>query len=971
MLKHIVSLSFLWLAITTTAQKPYTYASVPGDPIEARIYTLDNGLQVWLSRNPDAPRLQTMIATRAGSKNDPADATGLAHYLEHMLFKGTHEIGTADWEKESALLRAISDQYELRRRTTDEAQRDAIYRTIDSLSTEAAKYAVPNEYDKMVSSLGARGTNAFTSNERTVYINDLPSNELEKWMMIESVRFQQCVLRLFHTELETVFEEFNRGQDNDGRNAYQAMAKALWKNHPYGTQTTIGTGEHLKNPSMVKIHEYFDTYYVPNNMAVILAGDIDYEKTIAMVDKYFGGWKRKEVPAFTFKPEDPITAPEVVQVYGPQEEWVDLGWRFGGYGTDDPIMLELIDGLLNNGQAGLIDINLLQKQQVLEASTYAGTMADYAQFGMNGKPRQGQTLEEVRDLLLAELEKLKRGQFDDWLIGAVVTDLKMNRIRSWSDNNSSRASAMMDAFILKKQWPDVLGHYDRMSKITKEQVIGFAKRNFGSNYVCVFKRTGENKDAFKVTKPAITPIDIKRDRQSAFKQAWDKVPSARLEPQFIDYASAITERKMNSGVPVHYVKNPSNELFTLQYILEMGTDNDRKLDAALRYLPYLGTTKYTPEQFQKELFKLGLSFDVFPSNDRVYVSLTGLEENLAMGVELFEHLLADAQPNPAALTSLVSDIVKERNDGLKNKGNILQNGLFSHARWGANSPLRSVLTTAELNALDPAELVKRIHELTSYEHHLFYYGRKGIDEVLPVIDAAHRVPKTFLPYPPAQVYKEQDVTASTVLFAPYDMVQTELLFVSKDEAFNKELLPVAGLFNEYFGSGLSSIVFQEIRESKALAYSAFAAFGTPAKKEWAHYVRGYIGTQSDKLGMAVDAMLALLNDMPRNEVQFNGAKEAALKRIESDRVTKQRIYWSYDALKRQGITWDIRKDNYERIKTLTLDDLATFFNGHIKGRHYTYCVIGKEGVVDMKALEKLGPVRLLSLMELFGYDEVK
>lgn len=971
MLNRALSLLFLLFTLAAAAQKQYTYSSVPGDPIEARIYTLDNGLQVWLSRNPDAPRLQTMIATRAGSKNDPADATGLAHYLEHMLFKGTHEIGTADWAKESALLERISDQYELRRRTTDEAERAAIYHVIDSLSTEAAKYAVPNEYDKMVSSLGARGTNAFTSNERTVYVNDIPSNELEKWMMIESVRFQECVLRLFHTELETVFEEFNRGQDNDGRNAWQAMMKTLFKNHPYGTQTTIGTGEHLKNPSMVKIHEYFDTYYVPNNMAVILAGDIDYDRTIAMVDKYFGGWKRKDVPAFTFKPEEPVTQPETVEVFGPMEEWVDLGWRFGGVGSADEMMLELIDGILNNGQAGLVDIDLIQKQKVLEASTYHNSMADYGAFGMQGKPRQGQSLEEVRDLLLAELEKFKRGEFDDWLLGAVITDLKMNRIRRWSDNNSSRASSMMDAFILKKDWADVVNQYQALSRITKDQLVEFANLHFKNNYVCVFKRTGENKDAFKVTKPPITPIDIKRDRQSAFKERWDKVPSARLEPQFIDYATAITERKMRSGVPVAYVKNPSNELFTLQYILEMGTNNDNKLDAALRYLPYLGTSTYGPEDFQKELFKLGLSFDVFPSDDRVYVSLTGLEENLAKGVELFEHLLAEAQPNDAALKSLVSDIIKERNDGLKNKGNILQNGLFSYARWGANSPLRSVLSTEALQALTPAELVKRIHELTSYEHHLFYYGSKGIDEVLPVIEAAHRVPKAFKPYPAAQVFTEQPVTTSSVLFAPYDMVQTELLFVSKDATFSKDLLPVAGLFNEYFGSGLSSIVFQEIRESKALAYSAFSAYTSPAKKEWSHYVRGYIGTQSDKLGQAVDAMLALLNDMPRNEVQFNGAKEAALKRIESDRITKQRIYWSHDALRRQGIDHDIRRDNYERIKTLSMDDLAAFFDQHIKGRPYTYCVIGKEGTVDTKALEKLGPVRTLSLKELFGYEEVK
>ncbi|MBP7450798.1 MAG: insulinase family protein, partial [Flavobacteriales bacterium] len=258
-MRHLLLLIALLGHTALFAQKTYSFTSIPGDPLQARIYTLENGLQVWLSRNADAPRIQTNIAVRAGSKNDPSDATGLAHYLEHMLFKGTSHIGTTDWERERVLLKQISDAYEERRRTTDDAQRDRIYQRIDSLSTLAAALAVPNEYDKMIKSIGARGTNAYTSTERTVYINDIPSDELEKWMRIESERMQECVLRLFHTELETVYEEFNRSQDNDGRAVSKKMNELLYPNHPYGTQTTLGTGDHLKNPSMEKIHAFFET----------------------------------------------------------------------------------------------------------------------------------------------------------------------------------------------------------------------------------------------------------------------------------------------------------------------------------------------------------------------------------------------------------------------------------------------------------------------------------------------------------------------------------------------------------------------------------------------------------------------------------------------------------------------------------------------------------------------------------------
>ncbi|MBK9761018.1 MAG: insulinase family protein [Flavobacteriales bacterium] len=961
----------LLLAALASAQKTYTYTSVPGDPLEARIYTLDNGLQVWLSRNTDAPRVQTNIAVRAGSKNDPADATGLAHYLEHMLFKGTSKIATTDWAKESAVLKQISDLYELRRTTTDEAKRDAIYHVIDSLSSVAAALAVPNEYDKMIKSIGARGTNAYTSTERTVYINDVPSDELEKWMMIESERMQTCVLRLFHTELETVYEEFNRGQDNDGRQAAQKLDQLLYPNHPYGTQTTIGTGEHLKNPSMVKIHQFFDSWYRPNNMAVILAGDIDYDKTIAMVDTHFGSWVKKDVPGFSFTPEKPITGPITADVFGPDREWVSLAWRFGGVKSEDPIMVELIAGILSNGKAGLIDLNLLQNQQVLDASAYAGEQTDYSEFGMRVEPREGQSLEEARDLVLGQIELLKRGRIDDWLIEAVVNDNKQQQTRFWNENNSMRASAMTESFILRKDWKSMVDHYDRMGKITKEQVVAFATKWLGNNYVCVLKRTGENKEAHKVTKPKITAIDIKRDGKSAWRAEWEKTSSATMTPEFVDFKTAIVRKPLASGVELACVKNPTNDLFSLRYILDMGTNHDRELKVAIEYLNYLGTDKYTPVDLKKELFKLGLSIDVFASDDRSYVTLSGLEKNLEKGIELLEHVLASSQPNETALPGLVADIRKNRQDQLKNKGALLNSGLVSYAKYGPVSPANDILSHEQLAGLKAQALVDRIHALTGYKHKVFYYGRKGADEIAALVAKYHKTPAALKDYPAERKYPELPTMANSVLFAEYDMVQTEMVLSSKAGPFDVEKLPYASLFNEYFGSGLSSIVFQEIREAKALAYGASASYTSPVKKEDAHYVRAFIGTQADKLPDAIDAMLKLMNDMPMAEAQFEGAKTSALKVIASTRITKENIYWQWDAAQRRGLDYDVRKNNYERIPTITLQDMKTFFDKEIKGKPYTYCVIGKESGMNMQALEKLGPVRKLTKKELFGYDEEK
>ncbi|HEY0978732.1 MAG TPA: insulinase family protein [Flavobacteriales bacterium] len=971
MIQRFLPIALVLVASTTMAQKQYGYSSVPNDPMQTRIYTLDNGLTVYLSRNEDAPRVQTNIAVRAGSKNDPHDATGLAHYLEHMLFKGTSAMATTDWPKESALLLQISNLYEQRRTVVDEAERERLYQRIDSLSGLAAAYAVPNEYDKMISSIGAKGTNAYTWVEQTVYVNDVPTDELEKWMMIESERFGELVLRLFHTELEAVYEEFNMGQDNDHRKAYKAMNEALFQQHEYGTQTTIGTGEHLKNPSMEKIHKYFSTYYVPNNMAVILAGDIDYDRTIAMVDKYFGQRSPQDVPAYTFTPEAPITSPRNVEVMGPMAEWIDLGWRLGGAGTPDELMAELVSGLLSNGQAGLIDLNLLQDQKVLDAGASVTAMKDYSVLELNAEPKEGQSLEQARDLLLAQLQALGEGKFDDWLISAVVNDFRQQRIRYFNDNNGMRASVMTDAFITHRNWKDIVDYYDRMALVTKQQVMDFVKANLtSSNYAAVFKRSGEDKNVYKVSKPKITPVDIKREDRSEWRRNWDAVPSTALSPVFVDYTKAIQRADLKTGIPVAYIPNPTNDLFTLRYIFDMGTNNDRELALAVQYLPYLGTSKLGPVDLKKEFFKLGLSYDVFAGEDRVYVTLSGLEQNLTKGLQLFEALLADAQANEPALQELVSDLGKERQDALKSKNTVLHTAMFNYARYGEHSPFKDRLSVTEMRAVPSKALIDRIHRLNTYQHKVFYYGRKPLKEVVGLLDKEHRV-KGLTPYPPARNYPELETTANTVIFVDHDMVQTEMLMVSKAGVFDAARMPYASLFNEYFGSGLSSIVFQEIREAKALAYSAYSGLTTPGRKEQAHYVRAFVGTQADKLNEAATTLLGLMNDMPADEGQFAGAKEAALKVIATDRVTKERIYWSYDSMQRLGLSTDPRRNNYERIPGITLADMKAFFDKEIKGRHYTFLVIGKEGNVDFSALEKLGTVKRMTKAEVFGYDADK
>jgi len=943
----------------------YNYETVEGDVLNTFIYTLDNGLKVYMSVNKDEPRIQTNIAINTGSKQDPSDATGLAHYLEHMVFKGTSKMATIDWESEKVLLKQISDLYEKRRAVTDEAERKAIYHQIDSVSGEAAKFAVPNEYDKMISSIGAKGTNAYTSVEQTVYINDIPSNEFEKWLSIESERFSELVLRLFHTELEAVYEEYNRGKDNDYWLAYETMSAMLFKKHTYGTQTTIGTGEHLKNPSMEKIHQYFDERYVPNNMAIVLSGDLNPDNTIDLITKYFGHYKSKEVPTFTPGVEDEITEPEYVTVKGSDAAWVSVGYRLPGVKGEDIYMLNLFDGLLNNGQAGLIDLDLIKGQKVLDAYSSPNTMKDYSTFEMSGNPREGQSLEEVKDLLLAQIEKIKSGEFEEWMLPAVIKDFKLSE-QQRNQYNSVRARKMTNAFIMGEDWASVVNKNDKLSKVTKADIISFANKYFNNNYVVVNKETGEGNNP-KVEKPAITQVQLNRDTASAFAVNFEKMESTRMTPVFDDYKACIKESNLTSGVPLYYVENTTNETFSLNYILDMGSYSDKEMALAVEYLEYLGTDKYSANELQLELFKLGLSYSVYAAQERVYVTLSGLDESLEEGIKLFEHILANVEPNQEAFENGVADKLKDRADTKLNKGAILYGGLFNYGQYGDDSPMKNILSADELKSLNPGNLVAKIKELTSYDHYIYYYGRKDLEEVKILLNKYHKTPAELKPLVAAREFKELEMDNNKVYFVNYDMVQSEVMMISNAGAYNKDLASTTRVFNEYFGSGLSSIIFQEIRESKALAYSAYSVFTTPRKADKSHYVRAYVGTQVDKLGDAKVAIMELMNNMPEVEDQFQDSKMAALKKIETSRTKRSSLFWRYLSAKEMGRDYDLNQELYPQIQKLELKDLRAFFDTNIKGRNYTYLVIGNKELIDMNVLKEMGELQELTLEEIFGY----
>ena len=956
-------------AMIAVSCSEYKYEKVAGDPLNTRIYTLDNGLKVYMTVNKETPRIQTFIAVKVGAKNDPAETTGLAHYFEHLMFKGTESFGTQNYEAEKPMLDEIERLFEVYRATTDPAERTRIYAVIDSVSNEASKLSIPNEYDKLMAAIGAEGTNAWTSFDETVYTEDIPSNQIENWAKIQSDRFANNVIRGFHTELETVYEEYNMSLTRDGNKAYYGLSELLYPNHPYGQHSVLGTQEHLKNPSITNIKNYFKTYYVPNNIAICMSGDFDPDKTIAIIDKYFGALEPNEnLPEFTFEAAEPITSPVVKDVYGNESEFVYMGWRTEGARSKDAELYSLVSAVLQNNKCGLFDVDLYNNQKVLNCFADAELNADLGAIVVAGYPKEGQTLEEVRDLLLGEIAKLRNGEFDEGLLASTIANMKRGQMRRL-ESNRGRAMQYVSSFINGTDWADEVASLDRMSKVTKEEIVAWAQQNMrDDNYAVLYKRQGEDKNQKKIDKPHITPIATNRDAVSDFLAEVQNTKVAPIKPVFVDFDRDMSVGAMDNGIEVLYKQNETNELFSLTYIYRFDR-KDPVLAFAVEYFDLLGTDDKSLDEIQREFYDLACDFSVSVSNDRLYVSISGLGENMDKAIALAEEYLGNVKGDEAVLAELKNDTFKERSDSKLSQSSNFSN-LMRYTVAGADVVKAENLDNAHLAALTSDELIAKIKSLSGLKHCILYYGPLSQSAIVGKLNAEHHTAETLTdPCPVRKPVIPQQVDENKVLLAHYDAKQIYYTQYSHNasDVFSTDNDAIIELYNGYFGGGMNAIVFQEMREARGLAYTARAYYNESQYPEQGYQFQAFIATQNDKMQQAVEAFEEIIENMPQSQAAFDIAKQSALASIETARTTKANVLWTYLVNKDKGIDGDRNKAVYEKLQTLTLDDVVKFQQERIKGRKYTYVILGDEKDLDMNYLRSLGNITYVSQEEIFGY----
>ena len=936
---------------------PLVETPLAGDGSRTTVHRLSNGLTVFLSPDSQSPRVAAHIVVRAGSKNDPADSTGMAHYLEHMLFKGTESLGTLDYAAEKPHLERIQKLYEEHFRATDPAERARLYKEIDAENVAASKSAVPNEISKVYSQLGIRGVNAFTSDEQTVYVCDFPSNRAEAWATVESERFAHPVFRLFQGELETVYEEKNRSLDNAGRILAEALNSALYKGHPYG-RTTLGSIEHLKNPSLKKMHEFYARWYRPNNMAIALAGDFDRAAMLALLEKSFGAWKPVPLDALRTPPIPALKGEEKVEVKYEAEETVELVWRGVPYLNPDRDALRVMGLMLSNGRTGIIDLTLNQKLKVRAAGAGAYSRNEAGELVVWAVPKLGQTLEEARALLLDAVATLKAGGFSDDDLKATVLNFEIGE-KAQLESNESRVNRMEASFIRREPWSRTVEGLDRIRRVTKADVLRVAAKYLGDDRVLAYRRKGKPSPP-SIAKPAFTKIDIDAARRSAFAEKVLALPAEPLTPRFLvkDRDYRVTPAPAGN---FYAAGNPFNDLVTVSYVFKRGKRQERQLCTALSLLNLAGAGELSAEEYKRKLYALGASVYYSCGEDFSSVAFTGIEANLDATAALVKARFDAPVLSTTTLKDYVTVTRGARADAKKDPGAI-SHALAMFARYGKDSPVLAELSDAELAGLDVEKLKKLVRGAFAYRRRTAYVGNRPVPDAAkllasdaPTKTPAERVPRRMLTPKKSKVY-----------FAHREMVQAQGGLFAADGRFDPSHAVDESVYSSYVGGGMGSLIFQEMREARSLAYSASGGYSRGGLPGDDNEVYGVVGSQADK---TVDA-LTLLGDLvrrpPAAERRFAEAKKTLEEGYRDNVIFFRHIPSAVIDWEDEGLNGDPRPERFQKLLGYEMKGL-TGFAQRLKDKTLTYYVLGSRDRVDLKGLGKLGEVEEKTLEQIFPY----
>ncbi len=920
---------------------------LPGDPLKTTIHRLSNGMTVYISPDSEEPSIVAHVAVRAGSRNDPEISTGLAHYLEHMLFKGTRKLGTLDYAQEKPHLDKIRDLYaDLRKPNAD---RPTILAAIDSETQKSAEFSVPNELDKLYAQLGITGLNAFTDHDATVYVSEIPKNRVAQWARVEAARYSDAVFRLFWPELEAVYEEKNRSLDSPPRRVNEAFLRALYPKHGYGWSSTLGEIDHLKSPAYGDMEAFFARYYTPQNMAILLAGDVD-ESVLPQLEAEFGQFKRPAGDAMDSGVVTELTGRTQVDVPVPAGEGVQLGWELVSATHPDRIPLEVMDLLLLDGQSGIMSRELILTQKVARATCSPSFLREGGYYTMTADALNGQSLDELEKLLLGLVTKVQNGDFTDSDVATAILTSEI-QLQRQQESNSGRMGLMEEAFIVGQDWHDAATKIERMRKVTRADIIRVAKQYLTGNFVAVRKVKGTITPA-KITKPGITAVKLDASRQSPFAKEILAMPVTPIAPVTLHEGSDYARAKVATGELIA-VKNPRNGLFSVSHIYNYGSADDRLACFALQTLRVSGAGKRDAAQVAHELHQLGVAVDTSCGKDESSITLSGIDRNLEAGMALLRDWLGESTIEDATLKARVATSLTERSNTVASP-QAISAASAAYARYGDSTEYLVVPSNKMLSAATPKDLKKLLGGFLHRAHRTAYFGPRAAADAAAVVALGDGQIKQAAPR--GAKFRRPNTT----ILADQQTAQTQIWMIWPRKVASNTDRAIGSLVGEY----VAPLLYQEVREARGLAYTVFGAYSAGRKVDDSSFF-AYIATQADKTHDALDAILATLGK-PIDETRFKQAKETIAQEYRVDRVAPRAIARAVYGWQDQGEAGDPRAARNDRILALASGEVEKWLKAAL-AQPVILSVTGDRKKLDEKRLKKIAPVTVVPVAKLFGY----
>ena len=926
--------------------------------LKVKEYRLENGLTVWLNEDHSQPKVFGAVVVKAGAKDCPD--TGIAHYFEHMMFKGTDRIGTLDYESEKVLLDSIAMKYDELAMTEDTVARARLQKDINELSIRSSEYVIPNEFNRLINRFGGSGLNAATSYDATIYFNTFSPQYMVQWAEINSERLINPVFRLFQSELETVYEEKNMYGDFIGGQVMDTLMARYFGPHPYA-YPIIGSTKNLKNPRLTEMHKFFEDYYVASNMALILSGDFDAQQVMPILEKAFSRIRSGNAPKQEKVMLPPFNGRETMKVKFPIPfiKAMGLGFRGVSANHEDQVALNIAVNLLNNSNGtGYLD-KLMVEHKLMGALAINESMNEAGILAVAIMPKLLiQSYSSAEKMVWDEINRVKNGDFSDEMFNSLKLEQK-RQYASSLENIDSRATIMMNLFSQGKSWNDYLNEVARIESITKEDVVRVAQKYFSNNYLCVTKSTGKYpKD--NLPKPAFSPVVPRNaDASSSYAKQLEKIPEQQVAPRIIDFEKDVKTSKLTPLVTLYTTPNPLNDIFTLNISYGIGALEQPELMQLTNYLQLLGTESLSFEQFRSRLQSIGstLAFDVTP--DAFVMKVTGFDNHIDETMELVGDFIRHAKADDKKLRQIVDD-AKVSEKAFFKSGDNVASALLEQVKYGDQSRYLRKLSLSQIKKLKGKDMLAIYDKVRSVQCDLHYCGTLPVEKVIGTIRQHLPLERTTVasnsPY-----YRElKQYDRPTVFFIDMpDMAQSIVYgYVKGDPVDDKASRHASRLFSVYFGGDMSSLMFQEIREFRSFAYRTSGRYQLPnhAHKGTAGSFTAMLSTQSDKTLDALGVLDSLIREMPLKPERMEAVKQTLVNRINNDYPPFRNLSEKVASTRMEGFDRDPAEEFLRDIATMDMQDISRFYREQISGRPVVYVIAGNRKHIDMKKLAKYGTI---------------